>query len=284
MNALWTFLRARVANKAFTTWQRWRLRGYRRRSRILFSAREDWRIPLRDGFAGLGQDIVFDHLASCRLEGFDLVVPLTMEDLRFVADRGIHPPGSDLPWPSAESIARCDDKPTFNALLAGAGLGHLVPATGRDLPFPFILKKRRDEWGRHSHLVQSPAEAARWQQELASEDYFCQAFVPGRREFCTHLLFRRGRLEAALNIEYTFASPHPIKGPDRPLATRVCPCPHLDLFARILHLAGFEGLACVNYKLDAAFRPQIFEVNPRFGGSLCPFFFAWLPLLLPDQT
>ena len=42
---------------------------------------------------------------------------------------------------------------------------------------------------------------------------------------------------------------------------------HQDLFGDILGKLDYEGAACFNYKL-ADDAPRIFEINPRFGGSL----------------
>jgi predicted ATP-grasp superfamily ATP-dependent carboligase len=78
-----------------------------------------------------------------------------------------------------------------------------------------------------------------------------------------------------MNIEYAFASMTPIKGKDRMIYRKVCPCPHLALFSAVLTSIGFQGLCCVNYKL-VDHRPFILEINPRFGGSLTGYFFSFL--------
>jgi hypothetical protein len=45
-------------------------------------------------------------------------------------------------------------------------------------------------------------------------------------------------------------------------------CIYLDLFSEILARLEFEGTACFDYKIVNG-KPVIFEINPRFGGSLC---------------
>ncbi|MNC96669.1 hypothetical protein D3C83_141030 [compost metagenome] len=52
-------------------------------------------------------------------------------------------------------------------------------------------------------------------------------------------------------------------------------CPFLDSFCEILTLLKFEGLCCFNYKIKDS-RPLIFEINPRFGGSLCSYFYPFI--------
>ncbi len=79
----------------------------------------------------------------------------------------------------------------------------------------------------------------------------------------------------SLNIEYVFETRSAIKGKDRLRYKAVCSCPYLDVFSSILAAIGFNGLCCFNYKVANGL-PMILEINPRFGGSLSPFFFSFV--------
>jgi predicted ATP-grasp superfamily ATP-dependent carboligase len=61
--------------------------------------------------------------------------------------------------------------------------------------------------------------------------------------------------------------------------------PYPDLFAQILTRLDYEGTACFNYKI-ANGQPMIFEINPRFGGSLTQdvtaYADAYIAALCPD--
>ena len=74
---------------------------------------------------------------------------------------------------------------------------------------------------------------------------------------------------------YEFDSEIPIKGQDAWLYRAIRRCPYLTLFSNILNSIGFQGLCCVNYKVERG-RPYILEINPRFGGSLTPYFFSFI--------
>jgi len=50
------------------------------------------------------------------------------------------------------------------------------------------------------------------------------------------------------------------------------------MFASMLATIGFEGLCCVNYKLERGV-PRVFEINPRMGWNLCAHFAELIPLL-----
>lgn len=45
-------------------------------------------------------------------------------------------------------------------------------------------------------------------------------------------------------------------------------CSDQDRLAEGLEALEFEGTACVDYRVVSG-QPVLFEINPRFGGSLC---------------
>jgi len=66
----------------------------------------------------------------------------------------------------------------------------------------------------------------------------------------------------------------PIQGEEKAFQN-IVKCKHLELFSNILKNIGYQGLCCIDYKMKDN-SPMIFEINPRFGGSLSPFFFSFL--------
>jgi hypothetical protein len=174
----------------------------------------------------------------------------------------------------------CDDKVTLNSFLIERGYGRLIPAMGPGLEPPFMLKKRIDAYARNCHRIASGAEFQRFESELASGEYFTQQLIPGYDEFATHIVFEAGRIVAHLCVRYVYSTDAPIKGRDRARYTQLTKCRHLDLWAELLALVQYEGLCCINYKVLAG-RPMLLEINPRFGGSLAPYFFSFLRHLKP---
>ena len=112
-------------------------------------------------------------------------------------------------------------------------------------------------------------------ERILDPDYFCQEFIPGSTEFATHILFVDGRIVKALNIKYELTGEAPIKGQDAERLRIIRRCKYLDLFALVLRTVQYQGLCCVNYKV-AKGQPFLLEINPRFGGSLAPYFFSFL--------
>ena len=239
------------------------------RRRILFGVKAGWNEAIatvldRDRFDCAA--IAFDEAAG----RYDAVVPLTLDQQAELRAR----PGAFggrylVPDGATESL--CHDKRRFNRFLIGEGFRDLVPAMIRPrlASPPFVLKRRRDEFGARSHVVPDAAALVPLASLLDDPAYFAQALVPGRTEFTSHLLAVDGEVRHQLHIAYEMAGEACIRGgAARPLASRVLAAsPAPGLAERIAGLLRYTGVGCLNYKM-AGGRPQLFEFNPRFGSSL----------------
>lgn len=219
--------------------------------------------------------VEFGPITAESFQNFDLVVPVSISDFKRIRQWPQAQIKSPIPFPSAACLDLCDDKYAFNEWLCKSGFGAYVPRIGAGLEKPYILKKRVGLWGRECHVIRDSADEAALRRELNSPEYFCQEIVRGRREFATHVLFMDGRVVKSLNIMYEFESEMPVKGKDVILTKVIHRCPFLNCFSDILRSIEFQGLCCVNYKVVEG-HLFILEINPRFGGSLAPYFFSFL--------
>jgi hypothetical protein len=243
-------------------WYRWseRVRGRARRRpwRVLFPC-TDKEATLRAADWQRGDRIAFADVATADFAAHDLVVPLSAHDLAACEPLRARFAGHAIAMPARACIELCDDKPRLNRTLVAQGFGAHVPAMDGPFAFPYIVKKRRAEWGEHSHVVASADDERRLAALLADPDYFRQAYVPGCTEYTTHVLVRGGRLVRSLTVEFTFAHAHPVKSRQcASVAIRLRRGVHDRLFAAMLRAIGFEGLGCFNYKrVDG--QPLVFE-------------------------
>ena len=244
--------------------------------KILFSEKPDWADEIKRGFRRLPHQVEFGSITEDSFQRYDIVVPLTLAALE-EARRHSPRQKNALPLPSAESVRLCNDKYEFNQVLIEGGFGRYIPkmAQGLALTPPYILKKRIGWWGTDCYIIRNRHDEESQRERITDSKYFCQEFIPGATEFAMHILFVDGRIVKALNIKYAFGTETPIKGQDSHLLKVVHRCPYLDLFARVLRTVQFEGLCCVNYKV-ANGQPFLLEINPRFGGSLAPYFFSFV--------
>jgi hypothetical protein len=239
---------------------------------------------IRSGFESRQHELAFGEFTPENLRQHDLIIPLSLSHVRQLDTMRDAIGDNPFPIPSLESIAICDDKLQLNRALIAAGLSSSIPRLGLFQAYPYILKKRIDEWGLNSQIVFAAADEASLADKLADANYFRQEYIHGRIEYTAHVLFKRGRIAHSMTVEFVFESDVFIKG--HAVAERgrsLCDCPYLELFGRILALIGFEGLCCFNYKVCNG-QPLIFEINPRFGGSLAPLFAKFISHLESDQT
>jgi hypothetical protein len=249
-----------------------------KRRRILFPP-TGMEVELRRAFEARGDRLTFAEPTPDLLREHDLVVPLALEDLEKLRGFGSLLARNPLPLPDPDCVDLCNDKLACNRALAAAGFADCVPAIADSLPFPYVLKKRIDAWGDNTHVIAGAEDERRLAALLRDPDYFRQAFVPGQREYAAHLLVRGGRIVAALAVEYGFVHDlHKKCREQPPHYRRLRRARHLPLFRDMLAAIGYEGLCCVNYKMEGG-RVRLLEINPRFGASLAPWFFAMVRAL-----
>jgi hypothetical protein len=250
----------------------------RRKIKILFSHEPGWEISIRNGFKYSQHELTFNELSHSEINNYDLVVPLNIRDLQYLNEVRHLIEHNPIPIPSSTSIALCDDKLLLNRTLINNGFEKFIPIMGNMQRYPFILKKRKDEWGRNSNIIFDSEQEHISADTINNPDYFYQELILGPEEYATHILFVNQKIQCSMNIRYTFKIDTPIKGKDSSIKTEICNCPCLDLFSSILMSIDYEGLCCINYKTVNG-HPFILEVNPRFGGSLAPFFFSFIRYL-----
>ena len=238
--------------------------------RILFSdSKPDWAAEIRKGFKNSRHHISFGEISAENTGDYDLIVPLTIQELESKELQALLK-DNPIPVPSVESIHLCDDKYQFNKALTANGFEAYIPRMNDSHAFPYILKKKIDQYGENTHIINGSQDQEQFSEKINSPEYFTQEIISGRYEYATHIVYKDGRIVNSLNIKYMFRSEISIKGKDESL-TAICACPYLKIFASILAFIGYEGLCCFNYKVRDKI-PCIIEINPRFGGSLTPYF------------
>lgn len=241
--------------------------------KVLFGHHPDWEDWLRRGSEAAGYEFAMRRLEEADFSGFDMVVPLRESERAALARRAAAGEAIAAIYTSAEAEALCADKLAFNRAMIRAGLGAYIPALLPCWPadpgaYPVIVKQRRDRWGQNSHVVTGPPGPG---VPLEHETQFLQAYIPGAEEWATHLLLRDGQVMFEASIRYTMPDGPYVKGKHaRALRGQwQGPSAYLPLFRRMLDQVGFgDGTCCFDYRICDG-RVFVFEVNPRFGGSLC---------------
>jgi hypothetical protein len=248
---------------------------FKRKLKILFSKHPGLEQEISKGFRFSRHNITFEEISSADITDFDLVVPLYLRDLKYLNGVRHLIRDNPIPIPSVENITLFDDKFLFNQAVLVKGFAPFIPRMGGALAYPYILKKRVDNSSNSVHIISNSDEEQLLKDVISSPEYFCQEMIRGSSEYATHILIKDRKIKHSINIEYIFDTDFPVKMKDKEMYRKISHCPHLDTFASILTALDFEGLCCVNYK-EVDKQPFIFEINPRFGGSLCPYFFTFI--------
>lgn len=230
-------------------------------ARVLFGSKPDWEPGIRSGLRAKCEITFMDLRRIANLADYDAIVPLTVDDSMYLSREHAGLRHRKFLTPPADVMGTACDKVAFNDFLKRHGYERHLPGPAGS--GPSIVKKRVDEWGVHSRLVHAHESLA-----FDPDEYFVQAFVPGRVEFATHVLAKRGEILFHTSRRHTLGDDWFVKGRDcMPDETEVVATECLPLLQSIIREPGYTGFACLDYKIvDGVVK--IFELNPRMGESL----------------
>lgn len=198
-----------------------------------------------------------------------IIIPLSLANMRTC------PRAHPALVPSAHALETLGDKRKFAEYMAASGLAHLCPRafrTDAEASFPCILKRTDRHSGKGIAVARSPEELARLRRTAPwrGRDCVLQAFTPDQREYVTHCICRDGRILWHRTFACVKEHPEQIRaGTSRQhIAPAQASAKVLGQIADILAPLAFNGPCAVDYSLPSADTVQIFEINPRFGGSL----------------
>ena len=240
-------------------------------ARILFGMKSDWLAGLKRSSDPGRHSVFMADLATSDLRAFDAIVPLTLADQRELDQPGQTWPALIVP---AKIRSLCHDKLSLNRTLIDLGFGDFVPTVLEALPQdlaaqPVVVKPRRGQWGQNTVILDAgPTDEAL--SMLSSGTHFAQRLVPGRLECATHVLMHRGEARFFQTIEYDMGAERLVKGKLHvPFSGRwLTETPaQAELLAMLQKLGLSDGLCCIDYRMVDG-KPLVFEINPRFGGSL----------------
>jgi len=255
----------------------------RQKLRILFSEHSEREPNIRKGFRYTKHIVDFKAFTPENIKANDLIIPLSMDDLRSLDQVRDLVKNNPIPIPSSLVINICDDKYLFSKILEEKGFGNVIPKIGKNLPYPYMLKKKVAQSGDNCYIILNAEQESEFENVMNGPDYFCQEIIQGTDEYATHISFKDHKIVSCINIKYVFSSKTFVKGKDKFICTKIVKCPYLELFSSILAAIEYEGLCCFNYKVIDN-KPFVLEINPRFGGSLSTFFFSFIRQLGREKT
>jgi hypothetical protein len=198
-----------------------------------------------------------------------IIVPLAEEHINAC------PPGFWSLKPDRLAVETFADKLLFADYVERQGLAGLSPTTYRSpdaVQFPCVLK-RVDLYGGFGIEI---ARSRRHLETLLADEmwqgkkFVLQSLVAGLREYVTNCVCKNGRILWQTSFAYAMERDGDIRrGADPTKIGAFAPSPQIiDAIERFLLPLRYDGPCNVNYKLDDTGAVIVFEINPRFGGSL----------------
>jgi hypothetical protein len=178
-------------------------------------------------------------------------------------------------WPDRRSLRILDNKKEFQSYMENNGLAAYCPARYRSpeqAVFPCIVKRLDLSGSIGVEIARSRAHLDEVLESpvFARRPYILQELVSGTMEYATFCICDGGRILWHWTFESTMAGPAVIKNEDNDKNRRILEAAPavLQQFETVLAPLAYSGPCIVNYKFTAEGVVQIFEINPRFGGSL----------------
>ncbi len=236
----------------------------------------DWNATLADADFWRSLRVVSE---VWRIPAFRFLAPRCAADTVLIPMKTAHaaavPRGMPGLFTDKRTLSVLDNKRSFQAFIESNGLTDYCPAyfhRPEDARFPCIVKRLDLSGSIGVVVVESPHHLEEVLQSpvFAGRPYLLQALVPGDVEFASFCVCDGGRIL----WHWTFASAMPgrsvIKTEDNDKDRRTVEWPPgvQRQLETVLAPLDYRGPCIFNYKLTEDGRVQIFEINPRFGGSL----------------
>ncbi len=240
-------------------------------------------VPYGDWNAALGSRALWQDLRVVaevrRIPAFRMLLPRSRERTVLIPMKTEHalaaPAGYRGLIADRHTLQVLDNKADFHAYMEQHGLAAYCPArypSAEQAVFPCVVK-RLDLSGSIG------VEVVRSRQHLdevlrspvfARRPYILQALVAGNVELATFCVCDQGRILWHWTFASIMTGPSVIKNEDNDKNRRLIEAPAevLRQLEAVLKPLAYRGPCIVNYKRLEDGRVQIFEINPRFGGSL----------------
>jgi predicted ATP-grasp superfamily ATP-dependent carboligase len=161
-------------------------------------------------------------------------------------------------------------KDKFAKFMYEHNLGNLIPNTYFSDPvsFPCIMKPINGIIGRDISIFTCQEEYDTSNLKYDSR-YIIQEYIFSTDLVIAHVLFINGKI--ILDIVYTNKIPTTYyikKGSITNYIRRNLTNLELSIFNNMLNIMQYHGVCCIDYTYDSLGNLKIYEINPRFGGSL----------------
>ncbi len=235
---------------------------------------EDWFLALREQEQTMFR-VPLNTLSLEKIRGYvksnaiDLLLPLRYEDMRFLS---LHDVGCPyLSPPNFEIVRVLNEKNLFVDLMLYNELDDFLPEiyvictdtpkTYKPIKYPAVFKPTVGLAGAGVKILNEEADLPEGQT-----NYIVQEYIEGSKEYVGNYVFYRGELLFSQVMSQVYEGDRHIKH-GKMLNNEIVHDFDHQQFSRIFSLLKYTGPMCIDFKLIDS-KVKIFEINPRFGGTI----------------
>lgn len=175
----------------------------------------------------------------------------------------------------ANTIRTLALKDAFYCHMEKIGLSHFCPKHYLEpstISYPAVLKRTDRNGGLSVQYIASMDDLNYHLEQDTWKGYrlILQEWIGEDKEFVTHLVCKNGVIFWHRSFAYTHSSTALIKSPESLILTERIQISDelLNVFESIIKSLNFSGPCSIDFKYCGEGNLKIFEINPRFGGSL----------------
>ena len=179
--------------------------------------------------------------------------------------------------PSVEVYNLCMNKSIFIHFFRNTEFEKHFPAT-ENLSFPFVVKKKIEEQKATTYLIHNENDTHQYSEFLQdSTTYFKQEYILGEKEYSFHSVMFNGEICAYYCMEFVFEDILHINYKSKLLYKKRCKIENdkVLFFQKLLNHINYQGISCIDFKIRDG-KIYVFEVNPRMGFNLQPYFHTFI--------
>lgn len=248
---------------------------------ILFSKKKNWKGVIKAMLKRQKNiSLFFYEFDQVDTANFDYVIPLTVHAQQYANQNKLFNQSNQALISPQKSIEICDKKDKFEEFMLKNGFEQYYPLAQKTATYPYVIKKVVDEFGLNTKIIKNKEDEQKYADLITSKDYIKQAYITGKEEYAAHIILKDNKIIYLNTLAYVFEEDIFVKGKYYKEKNRIkVNHEHFTpIFQEILTKMEYkEGICCFNYKLENGIM-QIFEINPRFGGSLLQYIDKVLPI------
>jgi len=175
-----------------------------------------------------------------------------------------------------KTITTLDNKNLFCKYMNKNGLSKYIPkvfVSGDDKMrtiyekpvFPCIFKLQQSAAAVGSFIIKSKSDLVK---AYEMKNYLIQEYIASPNEFSGHFFVVDGEIKCFIFYMLTNKEKNYIQYGKLTTYVRIIDPICIDTFTEIFKKLKYSGFACIDFRINDAGVPKIFEINPRLGGTL----------------